>query len=195
MMASGELDAVMFYLVDPNLIDRSTVDLHNHPDIKPLFPDSVAEGVRYYRKTGLYPINHGTVIKRELAEKYPWALTNILKAFQTGRGAQRPPAGRARRILLRDRHPARAGPAGLRRAAYHPQRCGEPQGARNDCAVFAGAGVDAEAHAARGPVSAEHAQSVTVIRSLDIGERAQPRAAPAPAARRGDTTDRARAAR
>ena len=82
MMASGELDAVMFYLVDPNLIDRSTVDLHNHPDIKPLFPDSVAEGVRYYRKTGLYPINHGTVIKRELAEKYPWALTNILKAFK-----------------------------------------------------------------------------------------------------------------
>jgi len=73
---------VMFYLVDPNLIDRSTVDLHNHPDIKPLFPDSVAEGVRYYRKTGLYPINHGTVIKRELAEKYPWALTNILKAFK-----------------------------------------------------------------------------------------------------------------
>src|SRR3954467_1094839 len=27
MMVSGELDAVMFYLVDPNLIDRSTIDL------------------------------------------------------------------------------------------------------------------------------------------------------------------------
>src|SRR4026209_29689 len=64
MMASGEVDAVMFYLVDPNLIDRSTIDLHNHPEIKPLFTDSVAEGVRYYRKTGLYPINHGMVMKR-----------------------------------------------------------------------------------------------------------------------------------
>ena len=32
MMVSGELDAVMFYLVDPNLIDRSTIDLHHHPD-------------------------------------------------------------------------------------------------------------------------------------------------------------------
>jgi 4,5-dihydroxyphthalate decarboxylase len=81
MMLAGELDAVIFYLVDPNLIDRSTVDLHNHPDIKPLFPDPLAEGVRFYRKTGLYPINHGMVIKRELAEKHPWALTNILKAF------------------------------------------------------------------------------------------------------------------
>jgi 4,5-dihydroxyphthalate decarboxylase len=81
MMLSGELDAVMFYLVDPNLIDRSTVDLHNHPDIKPLFADSTAEGVRYYRKTGLYPINHGMVIKKELGERHPWAITNILKAF------------------------------------------------------------------------------------------------------------------
>jgi 4,5-dihydroxyphthalate decarboxylase len=81
MMLAGELDAVMYYLVDRNLIDRSTADLHNHPDIKPLFPDPAAEGVRYWRKTGLYPINHGMVIKREIAEKHPWAITNILKAF------------------------------------------------------------------------------------------------------------------
>ena len=81
MMLSGELDAVMFYLVAPNLIDRSTVDLARHPDIKPLFADAAAEGIRYYRKTGLYPINHGMVIKKELAERHPWAITNILKAF------------------------------------------------------------------------------------------------------------------
>ncbi len=81
MMLAGELDAVIFYLVDPNLIDRSTVDLRNHPDVKPLFADPLAEGIRYYRKTGLYPINHGMVIKRELAEKHPFAITNILKAF------------------------------------------------------------------------------------------------------------------
>ena len=81
MMLAGELDAVIFYLVDRNLIDRSTADLRAHPDIKPLFPDPHAEGVRFYRKTGLYPINHGMVIKRELAERHPWALTNILKAF------------------------------------------------------------------------------------------------------------------
>jgi 4,5-dihydroxyphthalate decarboxylase len=81
MMLAGELDAVIFYLVDRNLIDRSTADLRSHPEIKPLFPDPHAEGVRFYRKTGLYPINHGMVIKRELAEKHPWALTNVLKAF------------------------------------------------------------------------------------------------------------------
>jgi 4,5-dihydroxyphthalate decarboxylase len=57
-------------------------DLHSHPDIKPLFADAAAEGVRYHQKTGLYPINHGMVMKRELAERHPWAMTNILKAFK-----------------------------------------------------------------------------------------------------------------
>ena len=81
MMLAGELDAACSIWSIPNLIDRSTADLHNHPDIRTLFPDPLAEGIRYHRKTGLYPINHGMVIKRELAEKHPWAITNILKAF------------------------------------------------------------------------------------------------------------------
>jgi 4,5-dihydroxyphthalate decarboxylase len=72
----------MFYLVDPNLIDRSTINLHNHPDIKPLFADSAAEGVRYYRKTGLYPINHGMVVRRSIVEKHPWVVLNIYNAFR-----------------------------------------------------------------------------------------------------------------
>ena len=81
MMLSGELDATLLYIVDPNLIDRSTADLWNHPDIKPLFPDPAAEGIRFYEKTGLYPINHGMVMKREVAETHPWAILNVLKTF------------------------------------------------------------------------------------------------------------------
>jgi 4,5-dihydroxyphthalate decarboxylase len=82
MMLSGELQAVIHYIVNPNLVDRSTADLWNHPAIKPLFPDPLAEGVRYYRKTGIFPINHGMVIKREIAEKHPWVILNLYKAFQ-----------------------------------------------------------------------------------------------------------------
>lgn len=81
MMLAGELDATLLYLRDPNLVDRSTADLHNHPDIKPLFPDASAEGIRYFRKTGIYPINHGMVIKRSVADEHPWAALNILKAY------------------------------------------------------------------------------------------------------------------
>ena len=82
MMAAGELDATLHYLASPNLVDRSTVNLWAHPDIKTLFADPIAEGVRFYKKTRLYPINHGLVIKREIAERHPWAITNILKAFK-----------------------------------------------------------------------------------------------------------------
>lgn len=81
MMVKGELDACMFYIRNQNLIDRSSEDLANHPDIKPLFPDSAAESVRYFEKTGIYPINHGMVVKRELAERNPWVVVNLLKAF------------------------------------------------------------------------------------------------------------------
>ena len=82
MMLAGEIDATVHYIQRTNLVDRSTADLANHPDIKPLFPDPVAEGVRYYKKTGLLPINHGMVMKRELAERHPWVVLNVLKAFE-----------------------------------------------------------------------------------------------------------------
>jgi 4,5-dihydroxyphthalate decarboxylase len=82
MMLSGELQATLLYLREANLVDRSTADLWNHPDIKPVFPDPVAEGIRYFRKSGMYPINHGMVIKREIVEKNPWVVLNLYKAFE-----------------------------------------------------------------------------------------------------------------
>ena len=81
MMLSGELDATLLYIRNPNLIDRSTADLENHPDIEPLFRDRAAEGLRYYRKTGIYPINHGMVLRREIVERHPWVVLNLFKAF------------------------------------------------------------------------------------------------------------------
>ncbi|MGH7033043.1 MAG: PhnD/SsuA/transferrin family substrate-binding protein [Stellaceae bacterium] len=81
MMISGELDACMSYTGVPNVVDRSDIDLERHPAIKLLFPDPAAEAGRYYRKTGIYPINHGMVIKRALFERSPWLAINILDAF------------------------------------------------------------------------------------------------------------------
>jgi len=82
MLLAGELDACMAYFGGrPGLIDRSDADLANHPDVKPLFADAAAEAARFYKKTGVYPINHGMVIKRAAYERNPWAVINILKAF------------------------------------------------------------------------------------------------------------------
>jgi len=83
MLLEGKLDGALRYLAGTNnLVDRSSADLYNHQDFKTLFPDPHAEGVRYYNKTGLYPINHGMVIKREIADKHPWAVLNLFKAFE-----------------------------------------------------------------------------------------------------------------
>jgi len=77
MLKSGELQAALEAPVDAG--HGPGVDV---PDVRQLFPNVYAECVRYYEKTGLYPINHGAVIKREIVEKHPWAVLNLFKAFQ-----------------------------------------------------------------------------------------------------------------
>lgn len=83
MMLSGELQAALYYLPEPNPFDRSTAELWKHPDFRPLFADPVAEAIRYRRKTGIYPINHAMVIRKEIAERHPWVILNLLKAFNS----------------------------------------------------------------------------------------------------------------
>lgn len=83
MLLEGKLDGALRYLAGTNnLVDRSTVDLYRHPDFKTLFPDPHAEGVRFYKKTGIYPINHCMVVKRKIVDRHPWVVLNIFKAFQ-----------------------------------------------------------------------------------------------------------------
>jgi 4,5-dihydroxyphthalate decarboxylase len=81
MMLNGELDAVLHYLSGRNLVDRSRADLAHHPDFKYLFADPVAEGIRFYKKTGLLPINHQAVVRRDVFEMEPWVALNLIKAF------------------------------------------------------------------------------------------------------------------
>ncbi len=82
MLVSGELHATSLYFDNiANIIDRNTVDLTKHPDIKPVFADPVAECVRYFKKTGIFPINHAMVLRRSLHEKYPWAAMSIYHAM------------------------------------------------------------------------------------------------------------------
>jgi 4,5-dihydroxyphthalate decarboxylase len=83
MLVEGKLDGALRYLAGTNnLVDRSSIDLYRHPDFKTLFPDPHAEGVRFYQRTGIYPINHAMVIRRAIAEMHPWAVLNLFKAFQ-----------------------------------------------------------------------------------------------------------------
>jgi 4,5-dihydroxyphthalate decarboxylase len=87
MLTRGELDATLLYLTNPNLVDRSRIDLAADKRIRTLFPDRAAEGRRYYAKTGLYPINHTVVVRRTLVEQHPWIALNLYAAFASARAA------------------------------------------------------------------------------------------------------------
>lgn len=82
MLMDGELDATLLYVLDNNLVDRSKVRLEGNPKARLLFPDPETEGRRYFAKTGLFPINHGMVVRRSIVEKHPWVALNLFNAFR-----------------------------------------------------------------------------------------------------------------
>jgi 4,5-dihydroxyphthalate decarboxylase len=85
MLVKGEVDATLLYLTNTNLVDRSSIDISRVPEVQYLFPDPIAEGKRFYAKTGIYPINHTVVVRRELLEKHPWIALNLYSAFLNAR--------------------------------------------------------------------------------------------------------------
>ena len=75
MLAEGELPAML----SPNMPRRF---LQGDKRIVRLFPNYKQVEIDYYQQTGIFPIMHVTAIKREIVEKYPWAPTNLAKAFE-----------------------------------------------------------------------------------------------------------------
>jgi 4,5-dihydroxyphthalate decarboxylase len=85
MLTDGSLDATLLYITDNNLVDRSRITLEGNPKFRLLFPNPAAEGQRYFEKTGIFPINHGMVVRRSLYEQHPWVALNIFNAFRLAR--------------------------------------------------------------------------------------------------------------
>jgi 4,5-dihydroxyphthalate decarboxylase len=69
LLEKGEIDAAIGEMISDS------------PDIKPLIPDARNAAFDYFRRTGVYPINHGLVVKNELLKKEPWLADDLLGAF------------------------------------------------------------------------------------------------------------------
>lgn len=74
MFAAGELDA----MISPRA-PRSV--LRHAPGVGLLFPDYRQAEEAYFRKTGIFPIMHVAVIRRELVERHPWLASSVYQAF------------------------------------------------------------------------------------------------------------------
>jgi 4,5-dihydroxyphthalate decarboxylase len=74
MLAEGELDAVFHS-------DFVKPFLAHDPRVARLFPNSKAEEMAYYQRTGIFPIMHVVGIRQSLAEQHPWLAINLFRAF------------------------------------------------------------------------------------------------------------------
>jgi 4,5-dihydroxyphthalate decarboxylase len=73
MFESGELDALISF--DPAPLKE------REPRVRRLFPDYRAVEEDYFRRTGLFPIMHLVVVRRDVYEANRWVAASLLEAF------------------------------------------------------------------------------------------------------------------
>lgn len=75
MLEAGELDALYSAIVPPSI-------LRHTGRTRRLFPNFEAVERDYHRKTGIFPIMHTLVIRREIYRQYPWVAQSLYQAFK-----------------------------------------------------------------------------------------------------------------
>jgi 4,5-dihydroxyphthalate decarboxylase len=55
------------------------------PDVKPLIADAREAGYAYFRKTGVYPINHGVTIRDSVLREEPWVAEELFRVFSAAK--------------------------------------------------------------------------------------------------------------
>jgi 4,5-dihydroxyphthalate decarboxylase len=84
MLVNGEVDAILHWAPNKNIVDRTAIDPMTSPNVKRFF-DVVGESRRYYAKTGMFPINHCVVVRRSIVERHPWVVLNLFNWFLAGK--------------------------------------------------------------------------------------------------------------
>lgn len=87
MLVNNELDAAAIrgpWTRAESVMDRSSRIPGKGGDwskVKPLFPDRISEGARFFKKHGFIPPNHTYIIRGDIDRKYPWLAFNLYSAF------------------------------------------------------------------------------------------------------------------
>lgn len=81
MLWSGDIDAVIAPAV-PESFERSR---QTGGLVGRLFPDSAEEERKYFGKTGVFPIMHLVVLRKDVVAAHPWLVTNLYRAFEVAK--------------------------------------------------------------------------------------------------------------
>ena len=71
------------FVLQANTLDRSSriVGKNDWSKIRPLFPDRMMEGERFFKNHGFLPVNHTYIIRGDIYRKYPWIAFNLYSGF------------------------------------------------------------------------------------------------------------------
>lgn len=74
MLEAGELDAALLHQVPPCFAKGS-------PKVRRMFSDYKTAEIEYYRRTGIHPIMHCIILRKDIFQQHPWAISSLYKAF------------------------------------------------------------------------------------------------------------------
>jgi 4,5-dihydroxyphthalate decarboxylase len=78
LLVDGEIDA----LYTPR---TPAPFAQGRPEVRRLFPDAAQEEAKYFAATGVFPIMHTVVLRRDRYEEHPWLARALFKAFEQAR--------------------------------------------------------------------------------------------------------------
>ena len=78
MLERGDLDALFSIYLPPSFMAGAS-------HIARLFPDYKAVEQAYYKKTGIFPIMHTVVLRRDIHDAHPWVARNLFAAFNAAK--------------------------------------------------------------------------------------------------------------
>ena len=78
MLVTGEIDAVCCPRTPRPFAE-------GRPEVRRLFADPRAEEERYFTQTGIFPIMHTVVLRRDVYERRRWLAQSLYKAFEEAR--------------------------------------------------------------------------------------------------------------
>ena len=78
MLETGEIDALLSTLIPESLGDG----------VSRLFPDFKEREKEYYAETGIFPIMHTVVVRKDVYEAHPWVVNQVYEAMEEAKNLE-----------------------------------------------------------------------------------------------------------